>query len=258
MHVNRSRSVGLTVGLRTEQGEGSVRSRIVVMAKEAEPGRVKTRLCPPLAPSVAARCHEAFVQDTLARLGRAGLAVDAVLAIAPAVAAAPRLQALGEMHGWRSVDQGDGDLGARMRRLLQTGVGEGLRVVIVGSDTPDLPLRFIRSALEALVDEKIVLGPASDGGYYLVGCRDHVPDIFGPEMPWGGGTLWRETLARLRDEDATPALLPVWHDVDDWAALRALASRIGAPHGRTVGEDDEHPVATNRIIDELRRGGLDL
>ena len=229
-----------------------------MLAKEPAPGRVKTRLCPPLTPDLAMRCHEAFVADSLARFRAAGPDVETLLAVSPARSEAPRLTALGRAAGWPTVDQVDGDLGARMRALLEAGVEEGRSVVLVGADTPDLPPALVRGAFDALVHSSVVLGPASDGGYYLVGCRDRVPDIFGAEMPWGATTLWNETLTRLCAVNATVALLSEWHDVDDWAGLRSLAARIGCGTERVGDPDDRPPAATLEVFAELRTLGVEL
>ena len=244
--------------LRVEQCASRRRHRVVVLAKEPVPGRVKTRLCPPLTPDLAAQCHEAFVVDTLTRLGSAIPGAETLLAVSPSRDSAPRLDALGRDRGWQIVEQATGHLGMRMRELLAAAVDAGRSVVLVGADTPDLPTGYVRDAIEALADTRVVLGPASDGGYYLVGCRDRVPDIFGPEMPWGTERLFDRTLARLSAEETAPSVLPEWHDVDDWAGLRALAARIAAADEDARHDEDPPSVATHELIDQLRAAGLEL
>lgn len=217
---------------------------------------MKTRLCPPLSPEMAARCHEAFVTDTLARVAAAVAGqADRELAVAPS-GAAPRLRALAAHGGWRCVDQEGEDLGARMRSRLVSGVAEGRkRVILLGSDSPDLPADRILRALAALEEAEVVLGPAIDGGYYLIGCRDRVPDVFGQGIGWGGAAVLKETLARLDASGSSVALLDPWPDVDDWPGLVALAERLRVARD-TVGSPA--PKATIDMLAELGRQGLAL
>lgn len=251
-------SVGALTDAMTARNTESPRGRplsalVVVMAKEPRPGRVKTRLCPPLSAETAARCHEAFVTDTLARVAAvvAGKA-DRELAVAPS-GAAPRLRALAALGGWRCVGQEGEDLGTRMRSRLVAGVAEGKRVILLGSDSPDLPADRILRAFSALEEAEVVLGPALDGGYYLIGCRDRVPDVFGRGIGWGGAAVLTDTIARLDASGTSVALLEPWPDIDDWPGLVALAERLRV--ARETGANPA-PEATIDLLAELGRQGL--
>jgi rSAM/selenodomain-associated transferase 1 len=241
-------------------GHPPARCRVVVLAKEPEPGRVKTRLCPPLLPNTAAECHEAFVVDTLSRVRRAAPEAEAVLAVSPAGVGSQRLREIALARGWRCVEQVSGDLGCRMEALLSEGVKSACRVLLLGADTPDLPVKIVHDACAALRTSPVVLGPATDGGYYLVGCRDRVPPIFGPEMEWGTSRVWGQTLARLRESDSggQPVILPHWSDVDDWPGLLALAARIERQSEHERDENDEPPLATIELLRRLRAAGFSL
>jgi glycosyltransferase A (GT-A) superfamily protein (DUF2064 family) len=109
-------------------------------------------------------------------------------------------------------------------------------VVVVGADSPTLPTAFIEQAFDQLADKDVALGPATDGGYYLIGCARRVPPIFSG-MTWSGRTVLEETVARLGDPSIRLALLPPWYDVDtldDWRALRghlAALRRAGIDPG---------------------------
>jgi rSAM/selenodomain-associated transferase 1 len=202
---------------------------------------------------MAARCHEAFVTDTLARVAAAVAGrADRELAVAPG-GAAPKLRALAAVGNWRCVYQEGEDLGARMRSRLNAGVAEGKRVILLGSDSPDLPAERILRAFSALEEAEVVVGPAIDGGYYLIGCRDRVPDVFGHGIRWGGATVLKETLARLAASGTSVALLDPWPDVDDWPALVALAERLRVAR-ETVGP--LAPEATMGLLTQLRRQGF--
>jgi rSAM/selenodomain-associated transferase 1 len=229
---------------------------VVVMAKEPRAGQVKTRLCPPLSPEMAARCHAAFVTDTLERAAAAvsGRA-ERELAVAPA-GAAPGLRGLAAAADWRCVDQEGEGLGARMRARLIAGVSRGKSVVLIGSDSPDLPIDRISRAFLALEEgAEVVVGPATDGGYYLIGCRGRVPDVFRPEMAWGSASVLRETLKRLDAEGIAAVLLDPWPDVDDWPGLVALAERLRGEPGH---DGTAAPRSTIGVLAELARQGLPL
>jgi rSAM/selenodomain-associated transferase 1 len=138
---------------------------------------VKTRLCPPLSPAGAARLYRCFLLDTLDR-------VQAVRGVTPAVAYAPRdARAFfaAARPGMLLVSQGGGDLGARMARVVRYLVARGFAaVVIVGADSPTLPLRHLRAAIRLLGTAATdgVIGPSEDGGYYLIALRAPCPALF--------------------------------------------------------------------------------
>jgi glycosyltransferase A (GT-A) superfamily protein (DUF2064 family) len=112
-------------------------------------------------------------------------------------------------------------------------------VVLVGTDSPTLPVAFVEQAFAELRQADVVLGPATDGGYYLLGCARRLPPIF-DGIAWGSSAVFRDTVARLTDPEWRLAVLPPWYDVDtldDWrmlqghmAALRRAGIDPGAPH----------------------------
>jgi hypothetical protein len=122
-------------------------------------------------------------------------------------------------------------------------------VVLLGSDSPTLPLELVRQAFKELDRADVVLGPATDGGYYLLGCARRLPPIFNG-IPWGSCRVLAETVARLSDPTWRLAVLPPWYDVDtleDWwalcghlAALRRAGLDPGVP--RTVLLLEERPL----------------
>jgi rSAM/selenodomain-associated transferase 1 len=216
-----------------------VSARVVtVLAKEPVPGRVKTRLCPPLRQDQAAALATAFARDTLEAL--AGLqGVRVRLAIDPGPASPPRISdgpagafpAEGPVEvarrlGLDVLAQGEGDLGERMSRLLEAALEGGGGGVLVGTDSPDLPTSLVLEAFAALERADVVLVPAADGGYVLVGARRRTPSLFSIAAPWGSGRVLEATLESLSRARVTVALLEEWEDVDDAAALGRLASRL--------------------------------
>ena len=197
-----------------------------VYAKQPLPGRVKTRLCPPLTPVEAAGLYDCALRETVARL-RAQQSFDLALCYAgdPDWFAAvfpdlPLLPQRGE------------DLGARMRDSFECLFRLGYRqVVLVGSDTPDLPLALVEEAFACLQQAEVVLAPARDGGYVLIGKTESRPELF-EAMRWSSPEVLPETLRRLELLGCRAALLPDWEDLDDLPALERLLRR--SPQSRTA------------------------
>src|SRR5262249_48797207 len=112
-------------------------------------------------------------------------------------------------------------------------------IVLLGTDSPTVPLGFIEQAFDELTRADVVLGPATDGGYYLIGCARLVPPIF-ERVTWGSSRVLLDTITRLTQFDGRVALLPPWYDVDtlsDWWALRGHLAALrragidpGVPH----------------------------
>jgi hypothetical protein len=203
---------------------------LAIFAKAPLPGQVKTRLCPPLTPDEAATLHGSFVLDVLERTRMAvtklKLPIDRYLACAPSSTLA-FFKIMEERQAVILLDQVGEDLGARMHGAFQTLFARGYQsVMIVGTDVPSLPLEYYGQALVLLQTNDLVLGPARDGGYYLIGLKQSVPALF-VEIPWstaGVLRLTRETAERL---GLRVALLPDWRDVDTIEDLQALIESAG-------------------------------
>lgn len=198
---------------------------MVLFAKAPIPGQVKTRLCPPLTPDEAASLHGSFVLDSLERSKAATLqqklALDRILACAPA-ADHVFFKILGERHGIRLIDQIGDDLGAKMHQAASTLFGEGYRrLLIVGTDLPSLPLSIYRDALAQLGRHPVVIGPALDGGYYLLGLTRAVPELF-DQIPWSTGEVLTATIARADAAGLSVGQLQPWRDVDTIEDLRSI------------------------------------
>ena len=206
----------------------------VLFAKKPAPGAVKTRLQSHLSASEATRLYEAMLLDCATAL-HATRAVIKVIAFAPTDAEATLHGLLLPIGSFEYAPQSEGDLGQRMEGLMQWAFARAERVVLVGSDSPSLPARYIDEGLALLREKEVVLGPSTDGGYYLVGRRKGESRIF-QDVAWSTGMVFEQTLARLGTQ--TLGLLPPWYDVDTPADagflkvhLEALA-RAGSPQGR--------------------------
>ena len=116
------------------------------------------------------------------------------------------------------------NLGERMRQAFQDRFEEGYeRVVIIGADSPTLPTAYIEQALQS--KKEVVIGPSTDGGYYLIGMQGKMTDIF-ERVPWGTDRVLSETLNVLKEQQAEAELLPVWYDVDLPEDLRFLKTHL--------------------------------
>lgn len=201
------------------------RAALVVFAKAPIPGQVKTRLCPPLTPDEAATLHGSFVLDTLERtkaaVAKLTVPLDRYLACAPS-SAHVFFKIMEERQGVTLLDQVGDDLGARMHQAFEALFAKGYqRVLIVGTDVPSLPLDHYKQALALLDANDLVLGPALDGGYFLIGLKRAAPDLF-TDMPWSTDQVLARTQEKARSLGLKTVLLPAWRDVDTIEDLQAL------------------------------------
>lgn len=208
---------------------------LIIFAKAPIPGQVKTRLCPPLTPDEAASFHGSLVLDALersrdaakrARAKSGHLSLDRFVACAPS-ASHVFFKIMEERHGVQLLDQIGDDLGARMDQACNAIFARGYqRVLVVGTDLPTLPASFYAQALGLLSDHDLVLGPALDGGYYLIGLRRPMPDLF-VEIPWSTDQVFTLTLKKAEALGLKIGLLPAWRDVDTIDDLLALIKESG-------------------------------
>ena len=188
------------------------------------PGEVKTRLSPPLSPVQACTLYEAFLRDLFGRL-------DRIKKIRPTVFyTGENPDKLRDLVSARNTltPQDGADLGDRMLRAFEKMLGDECRAaVIIGSDSPDIPLQYIKRAFIKLKHKDVVLGPSSDGGYYLIGARFPHPALF-EGINWGESRVFGQTVRRIRELDLSLALLPMWYDVDTKESLDLLRCMIRA------------------------------
>lgn len=191
---------------------------LVVMAKEPLPGRVKTRLCPPLAPAQAAALAEAALADTLHAVAwtparRRVLVLDGT----PGAWLPP---------GFEVIAQRGAGLGERLANATRD-VGEAL--VFLGMDTPQVTRALLCDALERLEDADAILGPTTDGGYWTIGLREPDPRAFADVPMSTAGTAVAQR-ARLAELGLRTTELESLHDVDTWDDATAVAA--SAPWSR--------------------------
>jgi len=196
-----------------------MKSAIAVLTKAPEPGRVKTRLCPPLTPEQAARVHEASLRDILdSLLGQSIVTYvcheDTSGAVEYFERFAPEL---------RRFTQAEGTLGDRLVAAFDELFARGVEIgAIVGADSPTLPADILRSALAVESGEDIIIGPTVDGGYYLVAIAGSAwpaaKRIF-ERIPWSTSAVLRETGARAEEAGLRVRHLAEWYDIDTYEDL---------------------------------------
>ncbi|MEW5848569.1 MAG: TIGR04282 family arsenosugar biosynthesis glycosyltransferase [Myxococcota bacterium] len=214
---------------------------IGVMAKAPVPGHCKTRLTPPLTPVQAARLYEALLLDTL-DLVRSIPGVRKYVFVAPEHDGVTTLQRLAPDAP--VIPQPAGNLGVRLDAALQHMLSHGCdAAMMLGSDAPIIPLQEAVTEcawLTAGPQRRALLGPADDGGYYLIGVARHCPELF-HDVPWSTEQVAEVTRQRAREAGVVLRELGVGADVDDVAGLRALAShRRGAARTRALLDEKEY------------------
>ena len=193
--------------------------RIVIFSKSADAGKVKTRMFPVLNVERCLDLHLALLQDTLTKVRQ----FSAVLYLA----GSGHLPFVPDVQLW---NQHGHDLGERMMNAFQKELGNFSRVIIIGIDSPTFPVDTITRAFTALESRDVVLGPSEDGGYYLIGLRKMIPELFF-EIPWGTENVLPRTLEKL--QHVSHVLLESCFDVDYPADLLRLKNELKvniAPH----------------------------
>lgn len=220
-----------------------------IVAKQPLLGTVKTRLARTTSPEFACCVAEAFLEDSLDRLE----AVEATRVIVYAPADAADYFAQMSKGRYELMVQTEGDLGDRLRGFFACARQQGyVRMVAIGTDSPTLPVEYVAQAFRLLDTHDVVIGPACDGGYYLVGTGTKDVDLF-RDIPWSTPGVLTETLRRVSQASATFALLPPWYDVDtadDWAMLRGHVRAM-----RLAGIDPRVP-RVERLMNEPRPSGI--
>ncbi len=204
---------------------------LIVVAKEPQAGRTKTRLSPPLSGQQAADLARCFLLDTLELMLRVEIA-QSILAYTPDEAE-PFFRRF-VPSGFKFIPQVGVDLGERLDNVLAHCLQGGYeQAVVMDSDSPSLPKAILERAFRELEnpDVDVVLGPCEDGGYYLIGVKARCPALF-QEITWSTSAVTTETLHRAQEHGLRVACLPHWYDVDMYVDLQRLAEEL-----RSLPED---------------------
>ncbi|MSU50142.1 MAG: glycosyltransferase [Opitutus sp.] len=208
---------------RTPVNSGA-RPVVLAMLKTPRPGTVKTRLGVEIGFEQAAQIYRLLAERQLS-----AVPTDwrTEIHFAPAGAGAEMQAWLGARHGY--FPQVEGDLGRRLSDAVAGAFGRGAdSVLVVGGDCPDLNEAGLREAATALQTSDAVLGPALDGGYYLIGLHRPALHVFN-DIPWSTGNVLEATLARIAEGQLSHALLTPKEDIDDFSALSRFISQTADP-----------------------------
>ncbi len=202
-------------------------SHLLVFAREPVLGRVKTRLAAGIGPEAALAVYRELLALTAAAVAAARVPATVWLAEDPAEGNPDRPRPEWPGLPWRVQPAAD-SLGTRMAQAFGAAFGAGAgRVVIIGTDCPGLSAALLRQAFDQLLSHELVVGPADDGGYYLLGMNQLRPELFA-NKDWSTATVLPDTLADAARLGLRVARLPTLHDVD---SAQDLATWRGHPGG---------------------------
>ncbi|MGJ3248194.1 MAG: TIGR04283 family arsenosugar biosynthesis glycosyltransferase [Elainellaceae cyanobacterium] len=188
-------------------------ARLIVFTRYPEPGKTKTRLIPALGAEGAANLQRQMTEHTMQQiqlvLRQCSVGVEVRFS-------GGNQHLMGDWlgHGWSYHPQGGGDLGCRMEAAFRAAFDAGMtRVVMIGIDCPWVDANILMKAFDALRSHDVVLGPATDGGYYLIGLRCLIPELF-RDIPWSTDKVFQQSLDIAHQQGRAVALLDRLTDVD--------------------------------------------
>lgn len=203
-----------------------MRQKLIVFVKAPRPGFVKTRLAQAIGPTAACNAYRSLVDRVLTQMRSLH---EVELRFSPDDSLAeikPWLQ-----PHWQAAPQGEGSLGERLARAFSDAFTEGCtRVVAIGSDCPDVTANDVTNAWDALERNDVVLGPASDGGYWLIGLRERSDGVF-EQIDWSTSRVFEQTMRWIKANDKSHQLLRQLADIDteeDWKLYLQRGSKLPA------------------------------
>ncbi|MBS0241466.1 MAG: TIGR04282 family arsenosugar biosynthesis glycosyltransferase [Proteobacteria bacterium] len=224
---------------------------IAIICKTPRAGYSKTRLSPPLKPDECAEASACFVRDLSATI--AGVAAEGAgyAVYTPRGTEAELARLLPRSFGL--IPQGEGDLGARLLQGVHDLVAAGHSgAILVNSDSPTLPRHILVEAVAAVASgDNVVLSPALDGGYTLIGLSRPHARLF-DDIPWSTEMVYRLTLDRAREIGLPVVELAPWYDVDDQASFGMLEQELGGCRLPFATAPQQDAPATRAFLDRRR------
>jgi uncharacterized protein len=227
---------------------------LAVMTKAPLAGASKTRLVPPLSTTEAAKLSACFVRDTcdnIARISSDGTA-EGIAVYTPVGGESFFNGLLPDSFGL--LGQRGRSFGDRLFNATEDLISFGYdSLCLIDSDSPTLPPRFLRAAVSALArpGDRVVLGAAQDGGYYLIGLKKAHRRLF-ENVDWSTSRVLAQTIAHAKEINLPVTVLPTWFDVDDAASLRQLCSELFLSDGQATSISTAYPAPhTRRYLSRL-------
>lgn len=198
---------------------------IILFARDPVAGKVKTRLAPFLGEDLILELYTRFLNDSVEKICKVS-DVDRFIGVTPSDSTGYFARMSMNLKSAPKVFLQEGaDLGEKMFNAFQARFDEGYEhVVIIGSDSPSLPVDYLERALNSGKD--LVIGPSTDGGYYLIGMTKNPVDVFSDGIDWGSEKVLAQTLERVLKSGASLELLPPWYDVDREEDLKFLKTHL--------------------------------
>jgi len=224
---------------------------LVIMVKEPVAGSVKTRLTPPLSPETARELYKSFILDKITQVNGIENTVH-IVAYYPESGRDFFLSNLPE--NFELLEQEGHDLGERLAGISSELFKRGFKkVLMLDSDSPNLPTGYIIEGIERLDSADIVLGPTDDGGYYLIGLKEPLSGIF-QNIPWSTPEVAEVTIQKIAGLDKTRFILPGWYDVDTAEDLERLKNDIGKlSHPGSVEYYCKNTIRSIKNIGEINK-----
>jgi uncharacterized protein len=223
-----------------------------IFCKTPAAGFSKTRLSPPLRPEECGMLSACFIRDLAATMHGISLDGNATpYAVYTPAGTEDRLRAL-LPPGFRLLLQCEGDFGTRLLRATTDLLGAGhAGAILLNADSPTLPASILRAAVRALRDDVVVLGPAIDGGYTLIGLSRPHARVF-EDIPWSTPDVYRLTVERAAEIGVPVVTVPLWYDVDDRATLRLLEAELAGQRPSFAAADmmGAPAQATRRFLEQ--------
>lgn len=196
---------------------------LIVFAKEAQRGAVKTRLRSYLSEEQCVNLYKSFLKDTV-DIARKINCETRIMAYESNGKSPEFLKKIS--NDFKFYKQKGKNLGQRLYNAFKFAAKSGSsKTVIIGSDSPDLPKSYINKAFNKLNNSDLVLGPAYDGGYYLIGLREPCKEIF-ENIKWSSSSVFKQTLEKAKKARKKVAVLGLWHDIDTPQDLKYLKKII--------------------------------
>jgi rSAM/selenodomain-associated transferase 1 len=216
---------------------------LAVMAKAPRPGKVKTRLSPPLTPEQSSALNICFIKDTTENIHQVTRAANSsgVVAYTPVGDEAAFEGLL--PAGFQLLGQRGEGFGERLLYVCEDLFSCGFSAVcLIDSDSPTMPQQALLQAVESLSrpGDRMVIGGSDDGGYYLIGVKGLHPQLF-ERVDWSTDRVFAQTVERAGEIALETELLPTWYDVDDAATLERLRHELTG--GAIGGYDAKHTRA---------------
>ena len=243
----RNRRAGSSLRRKSKKSASplSASTALIIFAKAPVAGDVKTRLCPPLTPDEAASLHGSLVLDIIER-GALLKGCEQILAGAPN-AEHPFFRAIKTRFKIPIWNQRGDDLGSRMAQAFQTALGNPYQSgIIIGTDIPGITVSILSSAFKSLEEHDIVLGPTEDGGYYLIGLKNAVPELF-ENITWSTDTVFSVTQQKAQSLGLSLKILPKLRDLDAEEDLLVFIQESKNSKNQTFSS------RTKKVLQELEK-----